>query len=440
MIHNINISSNSFFASLLLSLIPLSFILGNLAINLNILIIVLFCIFLLIKERNKNKIQLILFDKLIIIFFLYIFIISAFNYFVITDDIHKSQLIIKTFSFLRYLLLYFSLRFLMDNKYLDLKYFFLISSFSVLFVSLDVIIQYSFGQNLFGYEGVSRRMSGPFGDELIAGSYIARFSLFLIFSFFIFKFFKNMTFKNKFFIFSIVSLVLSLGMILAGNRVPFLIFLFIVLLSLIIMKKHRIYFFSFLIISLSCISILKNYDEEILKHYGGFQTQIIYFLKPLAEENKIQFENKNKLTSDEKNYSFSFKGESYITKSVHAKEFYTGYKTWLQNKFFGGGLKSFRFNCPKVFVNCNAHPHNYYLEILSDLGVIGLLIIISFFFFVLKESYCKKKIIILPFLLILFGELFPLKTTGSFFGTANSTFIFLQISLIISILNRKDLN
>ena len=439
MLYNINISSNSFYANLLLSLIPISFILGNLAINLNILTIIFFCIFLLIKEKDNIKFELILFDKLIIIFFLYIFFVSTFNYFKISDDVHRYQLILKTFSYIRYLFFYFCLRFLMDNKYLNLKYFFSICSFGVLLVSLDVIIQYFFGQSIFGYESVSRRISGPFGDELVAGSYIARFSLFLIFSFFIFESFKNMTFKNKFFIFSIVSLILSLGMTLAGNRVPFLIFLFTVLLSLIILRNYRIYFFSFLVIAITCISILKNYDLEIRKHYGGFQTQIINLLKPLSEENKVKFKNKNELTNDEKNYSFFYKGESYITKSVHAKEFYTGYKTWLQNKFFGGGLKSFRFNCPKVFINCNSHPHNYYLEILSDMGLIGFLIIISFFFLIFKESYYNKKIIVLPFLLILFIELFPIKTTGSFFGTANSTFIFLQISLIISVLNRKDL-
>ena len=82
-------------------------------------------------------------------------------------------------------------------------------------------------------------------------------------------------------------------------------------------------------------------DEEILKHYGGFQTQILNILKPFSEENKVKSENNNKLTGDEKNYSISYKGENYITKSVHAKEFYTGYKTWLQNKFFGGGLVHF---------------------------------------------------------------------------------------------------
>ena len=105
MLHNINISSNSFFANLLLSLIPLSFILGNLAINLNVLLIILFCIFLLIKEKDKSKIELILFDKFIIIIFLYIFFVSNFNFFKISDDAHKYQLILKTFSYIRYLLL-----------------------------------------------------------------------------------------------------------------------------------------------------------------------------------------------------------------------------------------------------------------------------------------------------------------------------------------------
>ena len=184
---------------------------------------------------------------------------------------------------------------------------------------------------------------------------------------------------------------------------------------------------------------MKNYDNEIRKHYLQFPFQVTNLLKSFSEENKVQFKNKNELTNDEKNYSVTYKGESYITKSVHAKEFYTGYKTWLQNKFFGGGLKSFRFNCPKVFINCNAHPHNYYLEILSDIGLVGLLLIITFLFLIFRESYYNKKIILLPFLLILISELFPLKTTGSFFGTANSTFIFLQISLIISVLNSKDL-
>ena len=29
--------------------------------------------------------------------------------------------------------------------------------------------------------------------------------------------------------------------------------------------------------------------------------------------------------------------------------------------------------------NCNTHPHNYYLEIASELGIIGLILILTVF-------------------------------------------------------------
>ena len=54
---------------------------------------------------------------------------------------------------------------------------------------------------------------------------------------------------------------------------------------------------------------------------------------------------------------------------TYLKEFYSFYNTWLLNKYIGGGIKSFRYNC--VTFNCSSHPHNYYLEILSELGLIG---------------------------------------------------------------------
>ena len=58
---------------------------------------------------------------------------------------------------------------------------FLFFSFGIcgLFVSVDVIIQYFVGKDLFGYEASGRRLSGPFDDEYIAGSYIQRFFIFL---------------------------------------------------------------------------------------------------------------------------------------------------------------------------------------------------------------------------------------------------------------------
>ena len=65
---------------------------------------------------------------------------------------------------------------------------------------------------------------------------------------------------------------------------------------------------------------MKNYDEEILKHYGGFQTQILNILKSFSEENKVKSENNNKLTNDEKIIQFHTK-EKYITNQFMLKNF-----------------------------------------------------------------------------------------------------------------------
>ena len=335
-------------------------------------------------------------------------------------------------------MLYLAIRFFFDQKFINLKYFFYVCSLCVIFVSLDVIYQFNFGQDIFGFKATTRRLGGPFGEELIAGSYIYRFSFFVIFSFFIFDRYKEMSTFTKFPLFSLISLIISLGLIFAGNRVPFVIFLFLTILCLLFYKKNRLYFLSLFFISISSLAILIMSNNETKRHYGGFVTISTNFFHTFSEDKIIKKEKDEKYSNDEINYSINFKGRNYLLSSTHAKEFYSGYKTWSKNKILGGGIKSFRYNCPTVFVNCNMHPHNYYLEILSDLGIVGFLMIVSFFIYLFYKSIKINNLFLLPFLLLLFGEIFPLKSTGSFFTTLNSAFIFLLISVIISSLVKKN--
>jgi O-antigen ligase len=83
------------------------------------------------------------------------------------------------------------------------------------------------------------------------------------------------------------------------------------------------------------------------------------------------------------------------------------------------------------------------LEILSELGVIGLSIILLIFarliylFFKIKNNAIViNSNFILPFVLLFFVEIFPLKTSGSFFTTGNATYIFLLIAVIVGLLNK----
>ena len=142
--------------------------------------------------------------------------------------------------------------------------------------------------------------------------------------------------------------------------------------------------------------------------------------------------------------------------SDYSKQFSSFYDTWLINKYIGGGIKSFRYYChtrPNIDKNskfkCNMHPHNYYLEILTETGVIGFLIITSIFFMTLYISFFKKYFtasklknnhIITPFIFLFLIEIFPIKSTGSFFTTANATFIFLIIAVIIALTRKENLN
>ena len=165
----------------LIILLPLSFIAGNLIVNLNLIIITLVSIFYYGKDILRIKLNSI--DKLLIVLFIYALIVGVINYlnFPEKNNIYAKENFFKSISFLRYLLFYFSIKLIVENKIFNYKLFFLVSSIAVLFVIFDVVFQLIVGQDIFGNIRGEQKISGPFGDELIAGSYIQRFSIFLFF-------------------------------------------------------------------------------------------------------------------------------------------------------------------------------------------------------------------------------------------------------------------
>jgi O-antigen ligase len=436
--NTVNFSIKHFLTNFLMCFLPVSYILGNLALNLNILLIVLISVIIFFTRDAKFKV--VFFDKIILIYFIYILFVGVFNYFETFSVSKNDQIIIKSISYLRYLLFYFAIRILIGSRLINLNIFYYACAISILFVALDIIIQYNFGKDIFGFEGTTRRLAGPFEDELVAGGYLQRFSFLLFFLFFGFSYLNKLEEKIKFPLFCLVSLVVSSSLVLAGNRIPLLIFTLTVIFCFFIFKKYKIYFLTLFLISIGSLIFFVGSNLEIKKHYGGFQTKIISALTPFSEENIVKFKDSENPTFDEKNYSINRDGKNYIIPVVHIKEFYSGIKTWSKNKFIGGGVKTFRFNCPQVYSNCNTHPHNYYLEILSDIGLVGLLMIFYLFSYVAYSGIINKNIILSPFIIQFVAEIFPFKSTGSFFTTTNSIFIFLLISIIISVSSKKDLN
>ena len=149
---------------------------------------------------------------------------------------------------------------------------------------------------------------------------------------------------------------------------------------------------------------------------------------------------------------------------------------FLDKKILGHGLKSFRYKCSEnkyeniidakkeidkenlisknksyIYVTefkngCNTHPHNIFLENLSELGLLGVLFIVvkllyvaikltkNFYLSFIKKKVNKKyfaKTIILTGILL---QLFPFVPSGSYFNNWMMIIFHLSIGFYLSLL------
>ena len=413
------------FINFLIYLLSISFIAGNLIINLNIVLIIIFAFLFYKKEIFQTK--LLFFDKLLILIFifsLFTSLINNINYNIDAQNTLETFTLKKTLSFFRFLFFYFVIRFLVEKEIFNFKSFFIMTSLCSIFVSLDLIYQLINGTDIFGFASETYKLAGPFGDEQIAGSYLQRFS---IFSFFlIIIYFPDLSYLKKIGLFSFLIILFFYSIFLAGNRMPVVFFiLFWIFLFLFEnkLRKFTILFFGLLLLFSYLIFQFNSQVNNYTLHFFKLSLEITKFIPELLSgENFSEFPN------------------------TYAKEFYSGLMAWKENFFIGGGINSFHYNCIKTVKACASHPHNYYLEILSENGLIGMILwglVFSYITYVsivkkyFLKSNLKNNYLITPFAILFLIEIFPIKTTGSFFTTGNATFIFFILSVIIA-LSRKS--
>lgn len=413
--------------TLIFSILPLSFIGGNPFINLNIILLIFFS--LIFFNKRIFNIDFNIFDKLMFLFFLTLLLTGTLNsifFYFPEKSIYSGEIILKSFFFLRFILLYFIIRFLLYNKILDLKFFFIAASLCCLFVSLDVILQFVTGKDIFGYESFSRKYPGPFGDEAISGSYLQRFSLFILFL--IPAFFPKLKSKGPLTLAFLTFILFFCATLLSGNKFPFvMLFLsLLILLSILIESKKFILFLIFF--SLIFFVFYKN-STEVRNNFSNFYNKI----------SQVQIYSTNVISS------FKYGTEIDIP-NVWLKEMHNGVIAFNTKKIFGGGVKSFKVSCIKVAkYSCAPHPHNYHIEILISVGVFGYLILmiifLKYFYNIrVKKYFISKKsesLVLLIFSTLFFIEYFPLRTTGSFFSTGNATYFFIIMSIAISLTFKK---
>lgn len=405
----ISLKNNLQIISWLIYSIPLSLVCGIFVTEIIVFLIVsLFLVYIYVNKDFyylKSK-----FFKIFIIVYIFLIINSL-----LSEDIFLSLKV--SLPYIRYGFLSLAIWFAYQNneKFLkEFKYFFIPL---IIFLLIDGFFQFYFGKNILGYSTQSSRLSSLFFDEWILGSYLQKFYPLLIIILFHDQIEKKYVYLNL-----IILALVYLIVFLSGERTAFYLlnFLLIILfLSFNISKKIK--FFLYLIVPLFILILINSPMKE----------------RVFLLDNKINF--KDKIISF---YNYNYK---YYHK--------TSLNIFLDHKLLGSGIKTFRVLCDdysylEVTKSCSTHPHNYYIQILAECGILGIFIIFLFFIYLVyryinlliknKKLLNQKfhQAIILSGLLV---YLWPIATSGNFFNNFLSIILFFNLGLFIGNSNSNKL-
>ena len=402
--------------TIILFLIPLSFILGIAVTEF----FVFFCIlFFLILNKDKS----LLIDKKIIFLFLFSAYIFANTYFRNSDDLKLGSIF-----YFRYVLFSLAIFFFCKllDKYKNRKYFFLF--ILCLFILLtDSFIQFFSGFNILGFEIIGDRVSSFFNDELILGSYLVRIMPIILWLIFFFKIDLK---KNLFPIVTFFSLYF-ITICLSGGRTSFFLWVITIIVLIIVIKDLRKILLYSIIILTFFISITSYFK------LGKANTLNRLFVKTYNQITKIKTDNEKKdVIAKNKKKRFN------LYSKQHEGHILLALRLFDENKIFGIGPQGFKEYCRKVNHSpevgiCSTHPHNILIQIILELGIVGLFFYIfaavfvlhNFFKPILEQKFNEDYLSFYSITLGLIINLFPLIPGGNFFNNWISIILYYNIGI-----------
>lgn len=423
-------------------LTPLLLISGPFLPDLTVVIIAFYSLYILITKKlpgisNGLKLTFYYF----VAFYFYIILRSSFS----EDPLLSYESSLFYFRFILYIfgIIYF---FHVNDRMLKITS--IVALFSVIILSLDSVIEFTFGFRLIGEisPGIDQgRQSSFFGTELIMGSFLVKMLPFTLIC--VHYFYDKIKKKYLYSLIFILLLLIYFTIYVSGERtalISSLIFLVIFIFSIPSLKI----FSKILIVSLSLILIalsITSFKDSSSKRFMMTFEQII------KKDNKL--------------YIFSPEHESHIK---------TALSMFKDNLLFGKGSKMFRKLCsdPKfeyvittdrkvmkssdarnqdVFTNgCSTHPHHIFVQILSENGIVGFLFLIVLLGYLIKKvfySFNKNQYLItnksFPIfilacsLLIIFNPLLP---NNNIFNNWISCIIYFKLGILISIIEKNKFN
>ena len=432
------LQSKNLFSYLFL-LIPLFLITGPAIPDIVITLGVIFGIFYIFYEKEyENFIRLNLF-RISIIFWLSLILISFFSY-------NKTNSFQDSLIFIRFLLIPFFVYFIFfkDNKFFERLL--LIIFLLVIFVSIDTLYQFinytskdGFGEDLLGFKSNwYGRLTGPFGDELIPGSYVSKLGLFGFVLLISIKKFERNIFVQSLYL-SLVILVCYVS----GERMAFATFS----LSLIVLFIFLDGFRKSILLSILIGAIFIYLAIYLHPFYNDYNViESTQYHQGQKIEKFYQCENDiGKLCSKIINIQPSFfEVIKNFSTSAYGEIYKLSFKMFLDNPITGIGINNFSYLCNSnnfykelmLNYNCASHPHNIYIHWLTEGGIIVLTSFILYLYylinFIIKNTGDRKyKIISIVIILSMF---WPIMSTGSLIKNwyGITTFFIIGICLCLS--------
>ncbi len=437
------ILSNKFFI-IIFSLVPLFLITGPAIPDIIITFSGIYFLFIsLIIKKNYE----FFFEKLFlisIIFWISIVFISFFAF----DKIKSFQ---DSIIFIRLLIIPTICIYLFFNNETKIKRVIFIIFVCVIFVLIDTLFQYfnynsehGFQKDILGFKTEwYGRLTGPFGDELIPGAYVSKFGLLGYLFFYFIKKFKYKTFLEVTYL-SIIGLVCFAS----GERMALATYFLALFFLLIFFENKRSSIFFSIILSIIFISISIKFhpfynDYKIINstHYHQGLTIEKYFdcEDNIAKKCKKIINLQPSFIEVLKNFSSSAYGEIFMV----------GFNLFKDNPITGIGISNYQTACLNILkyknlmVNykCASHPHNIYIQWLSEGGLISFT---SFLFFLASVFYMfingknkgPIKYISIASAIILF---WPIMSSGSLIKNWNGVLTFFIIGLCVS-MNKIKIN